>query len=82
MAGPDQNDSTTVKREFDEISLDSISNLSGLRVGIPREYHCSGMAPEVVAVWNNTARLLEEGGASVREVGLSMTCIVIQLSLS
>lgn len=72
VAGPDVYDSTTVKKEFEKISLDRVLNLSGLRIGIPKEYHCSEMAPEVVNVWKTTARLLEEGGASVTEVTFSM----------
>ncbi|XP_049534716.1 glutamyl-tRNA(Gln) amidotransferase subunit A, mitochondrial [Anopheles darlingi] len=72
IAGPDDRDSTTVKRPFLPIKLDS-SFVKGLRVGIPREYHCEGLDKEVLECWTRVADLLERAGATVTSVSMPYT---------
>lgn len=72
IAGPDPLDSTTIKEPFHPIHLphsDEIS-IKGIRIGIPREYHCEGLSSEVLETWTKVADILEGHGAEVS--GLSM----------
>ncbi|KAK3925813.1 Glutamyl-tRNA(Gln) amidotransferase subunit A, mitochondrial [Frankliniella fusca] len=73
IAGPDDNDSTTVRQSFSNISLEETVTLKGLRIGIPKEYQNSSMSQEMIEVWRYAASILNEGGATVSEVSLPHT---------
>lgn len=77
IAGPDDLDSTTIKRKFNKITLPSDSNkhpLQGLRIGIPREYHCEGLDQEIVDLWKIVANQMETtGGASIHSLSMPHT---------
>lgn len=75
IAGPDKFDSTTIKKPFTPIELPRIEEISikKLRIGIPREYHCQGLSPEVLEAWTKVADLLEANGAEVKEVSMPNT---------
>jgi aspartyl-tRNA(Asn)/glutamyl-tRNA(Gln) amidotransferase subunit A len=47
IAGSDHLDSTTVKQPFSPLSLSQNVELNKIKVGIPTEYHCSGLSSEV-----------------------------------
>lgn len=72
IAGFDPKDSTTVHNPFKKIILPSLNkmNIANLKVGIPKEYHCQDLSPEVLETWNDIAKLLHENGAKVEEVSL------------
>jgi aspartyl-tRNA(Asn)/glutamyl-tRNA(Gln) amidotransferase subunit A len=55
------------------IRLPPASKLSikNLKIGIPREYHCENLDKEILETWNEIAKLLEQGGAIIKEV----TCV-------
>lgn len=72
IAGPDRFDSTTVKKHFQPIKLKDL-NVKKLRIGIPREYNCDGMSPEVLEIWTKIADMLEESGAEVKELSMPYT---------
>lgn len=72
IAGPDRFDSTTVKKHFQPIKLKDL-NVKKLRIGIPREYNCDGMSPEVLEIWTKVADMLEESGAEVEELSMPYT---------
>lgn len=72
IAGPDRFDSTTVKKHFQPIKLKDL-NIKKLRIGIPREYNCDGMSPEVLEIWTKVADMLEESGAEVEELSMPYT---------
>lgn len=72
IAGPDRFDSTTVKKHFQPIKLKDL-NIKKLRIGIPREYNCGGMSPEVLEIWTKVADMLEESGAEVEELSMPYT---------
>lgn len=73
IAGPDDSDSTTLKREYLPISLPEKVNVSGLRIGIPKEYQLVNLNTEVNECWQNVSRLLEEAGARIIPVSLPHT---------
>lgn len=72
MVGVDENDSTCVPYPEDARNLDLSDEPSpaGVRVGIPKEYHCAGMSPEVVDTWREVADRLASMGAIVSQVSL------------
>lgn len=73
IAGPDKFDATTVKRPFSLIKLPEDLSIKKIRIGIPREYHCHGLSPEVLEIWMKVADLLEQNGAEVSEVSMPYT---------
>jgi aspartyl-tRNA(Asn)/glutamyl-tRNA(Gln) amidotransferase subunit A len=80
LAGHDPLDSTTVTEDFREVDLSSVDDLSvlrGLSVGIPLEYHAPGMSLETRDTWQKVADLLANAGAVVRQVSLPHTQLSI-----
>lgn len=75
IAGPCEFDSTTVKKPFTPIKLPSSEDISvkNLRIGVPKEYHCEGLSPEVLEIWMKVADILEQGGAQVQELSMPYT---------
>lgn len=73
IAGPDDYDSTTIKKTFNPIELTNSIDVSGLRVGIPKEYNSFELNDEVKNTWNNVANLLTEAGAIVSEISMPHT---------
>lgn len=73
IAGPDNFDSTTVKTPFKPVSLPPEISIKGIKVGIPREYHCDGLSSEVHDIWIKIADVLEENGAEVSEISMPHT---------
>lgn len=72
VAGPDKLDSTTLTKPYEPITLKDI-DLSNVKIGIPREYHCKGMSPEVIRTWSIVTDLLENEKAIVKSVSLPHT---------
>ncbi|XP_071442412.1 glutamyl-tRNA(Gln) amidotransferase subunit A, mitochondrial [Hetaerina americana] len=77
LSGHDPNDPTTVDVLFEydqqEFEKEPTGNLSGVSIGIPKEYHCPGMSSEMLATWQEVADVLSKGGAAVEEVSLPHT---------
>ncbi|XP_059045521.1 glutamyl-tRNA(Gln) amidotransferase subunit A, mitochondrial isoform X1 [Achroia grisella] len=77
IAGPDLLDSTTIKKEFNYITLTDDFDMSNVRIGIPKEYHCEGMSQEVINAWRHVADLLEKERAVIKSVSLPHTSVSI-----
>ncbi len=75
IAGYDPRDSTSV--DVPVLDKPGFSGLSGLRVGVPREYFVSGMQPEVEAAVRAAIQTLAELGAEVHEVSLPHTDLAL-----
>lgn len=75
IAGPDQYDSTCLQNPYRPIELQNVENISmeNIRIGIPKEYHCDGLSPEVLHTWIKVADQLENAGAKVSEISLPNT---------
>ncbi|PZC78236.1 hypothetical protein B5X24_HaOG202487 [Helicoverpa armigera] len=76
IAGPDENDSTTIKKPFSPITLRD-HDLLNVKIGIPREYHCEGMSNEVIEAWSYVTDLLEKEHATIRSVSMPHTSVSI-----
>lgn len=79
MAGPDMFDSTTIHEPFEQFVLPDSSELSvkGIKIGIPVEYHCEGLASDVLEIWTEIADLLKNAGAIVKRVSMPHTSLSI-----
>jgi len=75
IAGHDPKDSTSRVESVQSYSasLKKSENLSGLRIGIPKEYFVEGMDPEVDASLQAAIKQIEGLGAEVVEVSLPHT---------
>ncbi|XP_069700875.1 glutamyl-tRNA(Gln) amidotransferase subunit A, mitochondrial [Periplaneta americana] len=73
LAGHDSLDSTTISEDFPPVDLSEDIDMSKLKVGIPKEYHCPGMSAEVVEAWGEVTDILEQAGARVVQVSMPHT---------
>ena len=75
LEGRDPLDSTTI--DSPQWEDPSLTNVIGLKVGVPQEFFCEGMSTEVTKVWSKIADMLEKGGAEVVPVNLPHTELAI-----
>ena len=73
MAGFDARDSTSVERPAEDYGRDLNLSLSGLRIGLPREYFAEGVEPEVLARVREAIAWFESQGAKTAEIMLPNT---------
>ncbi|QJQ96454.1 MULTISPECIES: Asp-tRNA(Asn)/Glu-tRNA(Gln) amidotransferase subunit GatA [Halomonadaceae] len=73
IAGHDVHDSTSVARGVPDYTAELGESLSGLKIGLPKEYFGDGLAPEVEAAVREAVKVFESFGACVREVSLPHT---------
>ncbi|XP_069867199.1 glutamyl-tRNA(Gln) amidotransferase subunit A, mitochondrial isoform X3 [Dipodomys merriami] len=77
LAGHDPKDSTTVQDPVKPLMPSSLTDVSKLCIGIPKEYLVPELSSEVQSVWSKAADLFESEGAKVIEVSLPHTCYSI-----
>jgi len=77
MAGFDPRDSTSVERPGEDYARVLNEPLTGLRVGMPREFFGGGLHPGVGAVIEVAAKQIERLGAELREVSLPNSSLSI-----
>jgi aspartyl-tRNA(Asn)/glutamyl-tRNA(Gln) amidotransferase subunit A len=73
IAGHDPADSTSADRSVPLFSEALTGDVKGLRLGVPKEYFVTGIAPEVEQAVRDAIRLLEKNGAVVEEISLPHT---------
>ncbi|KAM8938596.1 glutamyl-tRNA(Gln) amidotransferase subunit A, mitochondrial [Lycaon pictus] len=73
LAGHDPKDSTTVQDPVKPFTLSSLTDVSKLCIGIPKEYLTPELSSEVQSLWSKAANLFESEGAKVIEVSLPHT---------
>lgn len=72
ISGSDKRDSTSANEKL-SLSLDYNSDLSGLKIGLPREYfNTEGLSSEVKEAVIAATERLKEAGAEIKEVHLPM----------
>ena len=73
IAGFDQRDSTSsnvnIPNYFDNLNDD----LSGMTVGIPKEYTIDGMPEEINLIWEKSKKVLESKGVKIKNISLPHT---------
>ncbi|MDR2781260.1 MAG: Asp-tRNA(Asn)/Glu-tRNA(Gln) amidotransferase subunit GatA [Holosporaceae bacterium] len=70
IAGYDEKDSTSSRREVQDFESFTGKSIRGLRIGIPQEYRVKGMSEDVVEIWKKGAQMLKEAGAEIIDVSL------------
>ncbi len=73
VCGYDKNDSTSLNCPVPDYNKSLINNVSGIKIGIPKEYFIEGIEIEVKESIEKAVRLLEGLGAEVLEVCLPHT---------
>jgi len=73
MCGFDPKDSTSLDVPVPQWEANLSSNLSGKRVGIPREYRIDGVPGEINALWDQGIEWLKDAGATPVEISLPHT---------
>ena len=73
IAGRDPNDSTSSPVDVDDYVSTINHDISGLRVGVPREYYGAGLDPEVKEKVEAATAILEQLGAKIIEISLPHT---------
>ena len=75
IAGHDERDATSADRPVGRysVAVDAAlrgGSLEGQRIGVLREVETGALAPDVLADWERSLRLLEEAGAVIEEVSV------------
>ena len=73
IAGHDPCDSTSIDFEVPDYTRALTGDLSGTRIGVPREYFVDGMEPGVESATRDAIEVLEGLGATVEETSLPST---------
>ncbi len=73
ISGHDPRDSTSVDIPVPEYTKTLIPNLQGLTIGIPKEFFAEGIHPEIEHAVRNAITVLEQLGATCRDVSLPNT---------
>ena len=80
IKGRDPLDSTSVESKISNFKLESLrcnsaelSQISNLRIGIPKEYFVKGIDIEVEKIIKNTIKKIEERGVKIEEISLPNT---------
>ncbi len=77
IASYDKKDSTSIKRESYNFTLELKDGVKGMKIGIPKDYMGEGLDGEVKdAVWK-AAKELEKQGAIIEEFNLSLVEYII-----
>jgi aspartyl-tRNA(Asn)/glutamyl-tRNA(Gln) amidotransferase subunit A len=77
MTGFDPNDSTSLEREKEDYTRDLDQPLTGLRVGLPREFFAEGLNNEVAAAVDAAVAELKKLGATPVEISLANSQLAI-----
>jgi aspartyl-tRNA(Asn)/glutamyl-tRNA(Gln) amidotransferase subunit A len=70
MAGFDERDSTSVKRDRENYARDLDKPLAGLRIGLPKEFLAEGLAQDVASCVNEAIAEYKKLGATVVDISL------------
>ena len=77
MSGFDPRDSTSLERESEDFTRSLNAPLSGLRIGVPREYFSEGLASDVEQAVRAALKEYEKLGATLVDISLPKTSLSI-----
>ncbi len=77
MAGLDSRDSTSVDEAVPDYTADLNNSLSGLKIGLPKEYFSEGLDDAVAKVIESAVKEYEKMGASVKEISLPTSNLAV-----
>ena len=73
MAGYDEKDSTSARKEVPDFTKALGQDVKGLKVGIPAEYRPEGLNKEISEAWDKAAAILKARGAEIVDISLPHT---------
>jgi aspartyl-tRNA(Asn)/glutamyl-tRNA(Gln) amidotransferase subunit A len=73
ISGHDTKDSTSADRAVPDFEAALTGDISGKKIGIPKEYHLDGMPEEIEKIWAQGADMLRDAGAEIVDVSLPHT---------
>ena len=73
MTGFDERDSTSIERPKEDFSRQLNDGISGLKIGVPREYFGKGLSPDVEQAVRAALREYEKLGAVLVDISLPKT---------
>ncbi|MBK18038.1 MAG: Asp-tRNA(Asn)/Glu-tRNA(Gln) amidotransferase GatCAB subunit A [Rhodospirillaceae bacterium] len=73
MVGFDPKDTTSADVPVPDFQAALGQDIKGLKIGIPSEYRLDGTDPEILGLWDQGIKWLEEAGAETVEVSLPRT---------
>ena len=73
IAGHDENDSTSVKREKIDYTKNFKNSIQGMKIGVPKEFFGKGINPEVKKSLENSIEEYKKLGAIVEECSLDVS---------
>lgn len=73
IAGHDENDSTSVKREKIDYTKNLKNSIQGMKIGVPKEFFGEGINPEVKKSLENSIEEYKKIGAIVEECSLDVS---------
>lgn len=77
MAGFDERDSTSLERAKEDYTRDLNAPLTGLKIGLPKEYFAEGLAADVAAAIEAAIAEYKKLGAEIVEISLPNTKLAI-----
>ena len=77
MAGFDTKDSTSIDQVVPDYTATLNEDLSGLTIGLPKEYFGEGLTPAIEQAVQAAIREYESMGASVKEISLPNTDLAV-----
>lgn len=77
LAGFDEKDSTSMQHPKEDFTATLNTSLKGLKVGLPKEYFTADLDPEIAAQLQNAIKVLEQAGASFREISLPYSDLAV-----
>ncbi|MBG82273.1 MAG: Asp-tRNA(Asn)/Glu-tRNA(Gln) amidotransferase GatCAB subunit A [Chloroflexi bacterium] len=73
VSGRDQRDSTSVSAPFDDFGRDIDKGISGMNIGVPKEYLVDGIESGVRSAFETSLSTFEQLGANIIETSLPLT---------
>lgn len=73
IAGHDENDSTSVKKEKIDYTKNLKNSIQGMKIGVPKEFFGEGINPEVKKTLENSIEEYKKLGAIVEECSLDVS---------
>ncbi|MDA1280045.1 MAG: Asp-tRNA(Asn)/Glu-tRNA(Gln) amidotransferase subunit GatA [Chloroflexi bacterium] len=73
ISSHDPHDSTSVRAPFGDFGEGLNAGISGMKIGVPREYLVEGIEPGVRSAFEQSLKTLEDLGANITETSLPLT---------
>ncbi len=73
ISSHDHRDSTSVPAPFADFGQDLETGISGMNIGVPKEYLVAGIEPGVRSAFEASLKTLEDLGANISETSLPLT---------